>query len=232
VAAARSRIVAVRFARPLLAAFAAVALVACGGGNHKAAVPLPVAQRFLTAADAPGTKPDPIEKRQTTVKFNEFIAALGQIAINPKHNEMVKVFRKAGFKGAGVDTRYYGQTHKRTAPHLNSSFIRLDSKEGATSALNWLETDERKPCRMTCDFRISSFHVDHIADARGVHRIATAQDIKNGGTKGERPLDLYWIGFSEGALVYTVELHGSPGSVSKEQAQNIARAYHKRLTAN
>ena len=44
----------------------------------------------------------------------------------------------------------------------------------------------------------------------------------------ERPFDSYWVGFTDGAFVYTVDLHGPPGSVSEEQALDIASAYHHR----
>jgi hypothetical protein len=39
-----------------------------------------------------------------------------------------------------------------------------------------------------------------------------------------------WIGFTNGALVYTVNLFGPPASVSKEQALEIASACYERLT--
>ncbi len=102
------------------------------------------------------------------------------------------------------------------------------------SALDWLETDALKPCRMTCAVQISEFDVDDIDDARGVHRISTAEDIERVGSTSpdQRPFDSYWVGFAEGRFVYTLDLHGPPGSVSEEQAQKIARAYHDRLTSN
>ncbi len=226
------RSIAVRFAIPLLVALTAVALVACGGGDDEAAAPVPLAQRFLTVGDAPGTKPDPVEKRQTTVDFDEFVASLGHLLIDPDKEEMTTVFQEAGFKGAGVDARFYGETHTQTAPHVFSSFIELESEDGATSALDYLETDSSKPCPMSCAVQISNFDVDDIADARGVHRIATAEDIESAGIKDQQPFDSYWVGFTEGSIVYTVDLHGPPGSVSEEQAQRIASAYHDRLTGN
>jgi hypothetical protein len=70
--------IAVRFAIPLLAALALITLVGCGGGDDETAAPVPPAQRFLTAEDAPGSKPDPVETRQTTVDFDEFIATLSE----------------------------------------------------------------------------------------------------------------------------------------------------------
>ena len=65
--------------------------------------------------------------------------------------------------------------------------------------------------------------MDGIPDARGVHRIATAEDIEPAGTESEQPSDSYWVGFTVGSFVYVMELHGPPGgSVSEEQSQEIA----------
>ena len=218
-----------RFVIPLLVALTAVVLSACGG--DETAAPVPLAQRFLTAEDAPGSKPDPDEMRETTVDFDEFIAALlSEGAIDPDEEEVTAVFQEAGFKGSGVDTRFYGETHTPgESPHVISSFVELESEEGATSALDWLETDTRKPCPKSCAVRISTFDVDDIPDARGVHRIQTAEDIERGGFADQVPNDSYWVGFTDGAVVYTVDLFGPPGSVSEEQALDIASAYHHRL---
>jgi hypothetical protein len=205
----------------------AVAFVACSGGDDP---PVPLAHRFPTAADAPGTKPDPVEKRETTEDLDEFIVAFSQAVIDPDVEEMTTVFQEAGFKGAGLDVRFYGDTHSPTAPHLFSWFIELDSEDGARSALDWIEADSMKPCPRSCAVRVSSFDVDGIPDARSVHRIATAEDIEAAGTDDEVPSESYWVGFTEGSIVYTVDLAGPPGSVSEEQAQGIASAYHDRLT--
>jgi hypothetical protein len=221
---------AMRFS-PLLVALMAVALVACDS-DGEAAAPVPLAQRFLTAEDAPGTKPDPVEERQTTEDFDEFIATASERLIDPDRDEMTTVFQEAGFKGTGLDVRFYGETHKPTAPHLFSSFIELESEEGARSVLDWLEADSMKPCPMSCAVQISSFDVDGIADARGVHRIATAEDIESFGLEDQHPSDSYWVGFTVGSIVYMVELQGRPGSVSEEQVQTIASAYHDRLSGN
>ena len=221
-----------RFLVPLLAALAILTLAGCGGGDKEAAAPIPLAQRFLTAEDAPGSKPDPVEKRHTTADFDEFIAALSELAVDPDKEEMTEVFQDAGFEEAGLDARFFGATHTRTGPHVFSSFIELESEDGATSALDWLETDSRKPCPMSCAVQISQFDVDDIADARGVHRSATAEDIERLGTRDQVPFDSYWVGFTDGSFVYTVDLHGPPGSVSEEQAQKIASAYYDRLTGD
>jgi hypothetical protein len=223
----------VRFTIPFLAVLAMLTLVACAGGDDETATPLPLAQRFVTAEDAPGSKADPVETRETTVDFDEFIALLSEASIDPDTDEMTTVFQDAGFKSAGVDWRFYGETHTTgSSPHVVSSFIELDSEDGATSALDWLETDVRKPCPMSCAVDRSSFDVDGIADARGVQRIATAEDIERVGNPDERPSEEYWIGFTNGAFVYTVNLFGPPGSISEEQALEIVSAYHDRLTAD
>ena len=224
-----------RLALPLLAAFMAVSLVACSGDDNETAAPLPVAQRFVSAEDAPGSKPDPVEKRQTTVDFDQFIQALSDFSIDPDREEMTKVFQEAGFKSAGVDARFFGETHSpETSVHVFSSFIELGSEDAAMSALDWLETDQMKPCPMGCAVQRSTFEVDDIPDARGVHRVATAEDIERVGTPDEQPQDDYWIGFTNGSIVYTVLLHGHavPGTVSEDQAQEIASAYYDRLTGS
>jgi hypothetical protein len=215
-----------RFAIRLLAPLTAVAFVACG------AEPVPVAERFPSAAEAPGTKPDPVEKRETTEEFDEFITALRPALIDPDQEEMTTVFPEADFKRAGVDFRFYGETHSPDAPHLISWFIELDSENGAGSALDWLEADVMKPCPGSCATRVSNFEVESIGDARGVHRIATAEDIEAAGNEEELPNDSYWVGFTIGSIIYTVDLHGPPGSVSEEQAQGIVSAYYERLTAD
>ena len=222
-----------RYAIPLLAALAMITLAGCTGEDDEAAAPVPLEQRFLTAEEVPATKPDPDETRRTTVDLDEFVAAFSEGAIDPDPEEMTTVFDEAGFKGAGVDTRFFGETHTPgVSPHVVSSFVELGSEDGATSALDWLETDSRKPCPMSCAAQISTFDVDDIADARGVSRVATAEDIERVGTADEQPFESYWVGFTNGAFVYTVDLFGPPGSVSEEQALDIARAYYDRLTGN
>jgi hypothetical protein len=224
-----------RLAISLLVGVAAATLVSCGGSNDKAATPLPTAQRFVTAADAPGSKPDPIEKRETTTDFDTFMSALRDSSIDSKSDDTTTVFKRADFKSAGMDARFYGKTHSpETSVHVFSSFIELSSEDAATSVLDWLEKDQMKPCPMSCAVQRSAFEVDDIPDARGVHRVATAEDIKQVGTADEQPQDDYWIGFTNGSTVYTVVLHGHavPGTVSQDQAQQIAKAYYDRLTAS
>jgi hypothetical protein len=212
-----------RFAIRLLVTLTTVALVACG------AEPVPVAERFPMAAEAPGTKPDPVEEGLTTEDFDEFISAFTDAVIDPDREEMTTVFQ--GLERAGLDVRFFGDTHDPHGPHLFSWFIELDSEDGASSALDWLEADSKKPCPHSCATRVSSFEVDGIPDARGTHRIATAEDIEAAGTESEDPSDSYWVGFTVGSIVYSVDLHGPPGSVSEEQAQKIVSAFYERLAS-
>jgi hypothetical protein len=224
-----------RLAVSLLVAVTAVTLVSCGGSDDETATPLPIAQRFVNAADAPGSNPDPVEKRETTTDFDSFISALSDTSIDPDRDEMTTLFKKAGFKSAGLDARFYGRVHSpETSVHVFSSFIEVSSEDGATSALDWLETDQMKPCPMSCAVQRSSFEVDDIPDARGVHRVATAEDIERVGRSDEQPQDDYWIGFTNGSIIYTMVLHGHavPGTVSEDRAQQIATAYYDRLTAS
>jgi hypothetical protein len=215
-----------RLAIRLLVSSITVTLIACG------AEPVPVAERFPTATEAPGTKPDPVEKRKTTEDFDEFITALTDAVIDPNREEMTTVFQEAGFKRAGLDVRFYGETHSFDAPHLFSWFVELDSDDGATTALDWLEADGKKPCPHSCATRVNSFDVTDIPDARGVHRIATAEDIEAAGTGDEHPSESFWVGFTVGSIVYSIDVHGAPGSVSEEQAQRIASEYYDRLSGD
>jgi uncharacterized lipoprotein len=218
----------------VLLAIAAMTLAACSGSDDETSAPPPVAQRFVTAADAPGSKPDPVEKRETTTDYDVFIPTLTEASINPGSEDLTTIVEKDDFESAGRDARFYGETHSpETSVHVFSSFIELGSEDAATSALDWLETDQMKPCPMSCAVERSTFDVDGIPDARGVHRVATAEDIERVGTTDEVPQDDYWIGFTDGSTVYTVVLHGHavPGTVSEDQAQEIAAAYYERLTA-
>jgi len=217
-----------RLAIRLVVAWTLATLVACSGGEDA----VPISERFPTAADAPGTKPDPVEKRQMPEDLDGFIVAFRDALIDPDEEEMTKVFEEAGFVGAGLDVRFFGETHTTDAPHLFSWFIELESEDGAGSVLDWVEADSMKPCPESCAVRVNTFDVDGIPDARGVHRIATADDIEAAGTENEHPFESYWVGFIAGSIVYTVDLMGPPGSVSEDQARSVVGSYYDRLTGD
>lgn len=221
-----------RFAVPFLAALAMVTFAACGGDDDQAVAPVPFEQRFVTAEDAPGSKPDPVETRQTTEAFDEFLQALSDFSISPDQSEIADAFDEADFESAGVDTRFFGDVHSRTAVHVSSSAIEFQSEDGATRALDWSEADQMKPCPMSCAVEISEFDVDDVSGGRGVRRSATAEDIERLGTPDQQPFESYWIGFTIGPVAYTMDLRGPPGSVTEERAQEIASAYYNRLTSS
>ena len=76
------------------------------------------------------------------------------------------------------------------------------------------------------------FEVDDIPDARGVHRVATAEDIERVGTRTSSRKTSYWIA-SPTVPSFTGSIcKARPGSVSEEQALEIATAYHDRLTGS
>ena len=99
-----------------------------------------------------------------------------------------------------------GDAPPRSSLTSFSSVIQLQSEEGATSALDWLEADRMKPCPGTCAVQRSEFDVDDIPDARGVHASASAEDIAVGNGRRSGPFDAYWVGFTDGPL----RLHGRP----------------------
>ncbi len=134
-----------RFAIPLLAALAMTTLVACGGGDDdETAVPVPPAQRFVTEEDAPGSKPDPVEGRQTTMSLGEFIAGLHERRSIPTKKRRPRSFR-GWLQGVGCGRTFLRDTHTDTAPHVFSSFMELGSEDGATSVLDWLAGPRRPP---------------------------------------------------------------------------------------
>jgi hypothetical protein len=220
----------VRFAISLLAVLALLTSAGCGGEDDAAPVePAALEERVVTAEDAPGSKPDPVEKRKATEDFDEFSDFLHEVAIDPDTEEVTDVFMEAGFMGAITDTRFYGETHSPDAPHIVSSVIQLQSEEGAGDALGWFQADSLKPCPRTCAVQISEFDVDGLPDAWGVHRSASVEDIEAVGVEGDRPFDSYGVGFTDGPFVYILDLHGPPGSVSEDEALEIANSLYERV---
>ena len=205
----------------------AVSLVACSGGDP---APPPLAQRFVATADAPGSTLDPVEVRQTAEDLEGFVEVFHHAMIDPDDEQVTEVFREAGFERAGTEVRFYGETHSPDEPHLFSSFYELGSEEGARSALEYLVADSQKPCPESCATVVSDFDTPGIPDASGVRRLTTAEAIEAAGTPNQIPRDEYWVGFTVGSSAYTVDLAGPPGTVTEEQAREIASAYYDRLT--
>jgi hypothetical protein len=216
--------------RPAAVAIAALALSACGG--DKASAPLGLEQRVPSRADAPGSKPDPVETRVTATGTQEFLTKLSDRLVNPTDKER-REFETMGFVKGVHDTRFFpsepGAAHDRLDVHVFSLVLQFDSNDGATRATELLHTDGLRPCPETCATQVREFDVDGISDATGVRRFATPADIKAAGTDQDHPYDSYTIRFADGDFAYDIELFGQPGEVSEEEAEKIAGKLYDRV---
>lgn len=215
-----------RYAIRLAVLVLGTALVSCSGNEPE---PPPLAQRFVSAADAPGSTIDPVELRETADEVDAFVSLFSQHMVDADRDEMTQVFTDADFRSAGTEVRFIGEEHSPDEPHIFSSFYELGSEDGAASALGWLVSDSKKPCPESCATVVSEFDVSGIPDGSGVRRLTTADAIEAAGTAEQIPRDSYWVAFIVGSSVYTMEFAGPPGSVTEQQAGEIASAYHDRL---
>ena len=174
----------------LLSAVVVLAIAACGGdsGSATSTGPLALDQRVVTEEDAPGSKPDPVEKRQTAVDEQEFTEKMGDAFINPTKRR-TEHLETVGFVQAIRDTRYFGDTHSRDDAHTFSLVVQLDSPDGAKEMADFFHTDSLRPCPESCAFSVSEFEVDGIPGATGVRRYASEEAVKTAGTSENRPYD-------------------------------------------
>jgi hypothetical protein len=183
-----------------------------------------------SAQDAPGSEPDPVEKRQT-VEGDAFISRLGDQFVNPTE-ENKKAFEDAGFLRAIVDTRFVPETpgapHTPESVHTFTLAAQFESADGAETGLDLIHEDSLRPCPETCATQIAEFDVAGIPDAQGVRRYATAQSIEAIGEDGE-PYDSYEIQFTDGPFAYRISLFGPPGEVTQAEAEEIARKLYERV---
>jgi hypothetical protein len=214
----------------LLSAVLVLGIVACGGDSDEATStgPLALAQRVVTEEDAPDSKPDPVEKRQTAADIDEFADKMGDAFINPTEQEN-KDLQTIGFVQAINDTRYFGDVHSKDDAHTFSLVVQLDSPDGATEMADFFHTDSLRPCPESCAFSVSEFDVDGIPGATGVRRVATADAIKAAGTSENRPYDSYAIFFADGDFAYDIDLGGPPGTTSEDKAVEIAQKLYDRV---
>lgn len=212
-----------------VAVIAALVVSACG--NDKEAAPLALDQRVPTGEDAAGSEPDPVEKRVTVSGPEEFISRLGDAFVNPTPKD-VSEFKGAGFLRAIEDTRFIPKTpggaHSMGLPHIFSLVMQFESEDGAKTGLEILHADSLRPCPETCAFQVTEFDVPDIPAAQGVRRYASAESIQ--ATGDERPpRDQYEIAFADGAFAYRIELAGPPGTVSQDEAEEIAGKLYDRV---
>jgi hypothetical protein len=209
----------------LLVAVAAVVLVACTRDDQ----PVPPAQRFPTPTEAPGAKDDPVETGETSTDLDDFIADFTPALVDPDPEEMTVVVGDAGFERAGLDVLFFGEQHDLDLPHLFSWYIEVGSEDGAASVLDYLEADTMEPCPESCSTVVETFDVEGVPDARGVLRLATEEAVEAAGLPNEIPREEYWVGFSDGSIVYTLDLFGDPGAVTEEQIEDIVTAFRDRV---
>jgi len=214
----------------LLSAVLVLGLAACGGGSGEATStgPLALDQRVVIEEDAPDSKPDPVEKRQTAADEQEFSDKMGDAFINPTEQE-TKDLQTVGFVQAIRDTRYFGDTHSRDDAHTFSLVVQLDSPDGAKEMADFFHTDSLRPCPESCAFSVSEFNVDGIPGATGVRRYASEEAVKTAGTSENRPYDSYAIFFADGDFAYDIDLGGPPGTTSEDEAVEIAQNLYDRV---
>jgi hypothetical protein len=205
-------------------------IAACDGDRSEATStgPLALAQRVVTEEDAPDSKPDPVEMRQTAADEQEFIEKMGDAFINPSEEDR-KSLETVGFVQAINDTRYFGETHSRDDAHTFSVVVQLDSPDGAKEMADFFHTDSLRPCPESCAFSVSEFDVDGIPGATGVRRFASEEAVKTAGTSDERPYDSYAIVFADGDFAYNIDYGGPPGTTSEDKAVEIAQNLYDRV---
>jgi hypothetical protein len=214
----------------LLSAVLVLGIAACGGGSDEATStgPLTLEQRVVTEDDAPGSKADPVEKRQTAADEQEFTEKMGDAFINPTEQETENL-KTAGFVQAIRDTRYFGDVHSSDDAHTFSLVIQFDSPDGAKQMADFFHTDSLRPCPESCAFSVSEFDVDGIPGATGVRRFASEEAIKAAGTSEDRPYDSYQVVFADGDFAYSIDLGGPPGTTTEDKAVEIAQNLYDRV---
>jgi hypothetical protein len=214
----------------LLSAVLVLGIAACNGdtGEATSTGPLALAQRVVTEEDAPDSKPDPVEKRQTASDEQELIEKMGDAFVNPTEEDK-KDLQTVGFVQAINDTRYFGDVHSGADAHTFSLVIQLDSPDGAKQVADFFHTDVLRPCPESCAFSVSEFDVGEIPGATGVRRYASEEAVKTAGTSENRPYDSYTIVFADGDFAYSIDLGGPPGTTSEDKAVEIAQNLYDRV---
>ena len=209
---------------------AVLGLAACGGGSDEATSTgaLALDQRVVTEEDAPDSKPDPVEKRQTAADEDEFVEKMGDAFINPTEQE-TEDLQTVGFVQAIRDTRYFGDVHSKDAAHTFSLVVQFDSPDSAKEMADFFHTDSLRPCPESCAFSVSEFDVDGIPGATGVRRYASEEAVQAAGTSENIHRDSYAIFFADGDFAYDIDLSGPPGTTSEDKAVEIAQKLYDRV---
>ena len=216
-----------RLARLVSTLIVAMSLVACAG--DAAGSPLPLAQRVVGAAEAPGSEPDPVETQVAVSGLEELEAEFDG---PPAYEEDLAAIGEAGFVSAIFDTRFFpteaGGEHAPGIPHVFTAVYEFESEAGARAAAEVAHRIALRPCPETCAYEITEFEPSGIADATGVQAIATQESIDRIGDDIQ-PDARYSVFFADGPLVYEVTMFGRPDDVTAEQVEDIAAALHERV---
>lgn len=214
----------------LLSVVVALGSAACGGDSSTATStgPLALDERVVSEEDAPGSKPDPVEKRQTAVDEQEFSEKMADAFIDPTEEE-TESLETVGFVQAIRDARYFGDVHSRDDAHTFSLVVQLDSPDGAKEMADFFHTDSLRPCPESCATSVSEFNVDGIPGAVGVRRYASEEAVKAVGRPDDRPYDSFAVFFADGDFAYDIDLGGPPGTTSEDKAVEIAEALYDRV---
>jgi hypothetical protein len=108
-----------------LAALVMAVALACSGDEPQ---PPPLAQRFVTAEDAPGSTIDPVEVRETADEVDAFVSLFSQHMVDADRDEMTEVFTDADFQSAGTEVRFIGEEHSPDVPHISARSSNSDPK--------------------------------------------------------------------------------------------------------
>jgi hypothetical protein len=218
----------------VLVALFALGVAACGGGSDEATStgPLTLEQRVVTEEDAPDSKPDPVETGSTVDTPDDFISSLGDSFVDPSPED-IAAFKSAGFVRAIDDTRFLplgmSTSHSPANPHIRTTVMQFDAAEGAKTAADIEHQDSLRPCPENCATSVEEFDVTDIPGALGTRRHASQEDIDATGASDLHPYDEYEIVFTDGVFAYRVRLNGSPGSVTEDQAKEIAQSLYERV---
>jgi len=107
--------------------------------------------------------------------------------------------------------------------------MQFETAEGARTAEDIEHEDNLRLCPENCATSTEEFDVGDIPGALGSRRYASQEDVEAAGASDLIPYDEYQIVFTDGVFAYRVRLHGPPGSVTEDQAKDIAQSLYDRV---
>jgi hypothetical protein len=204
-----------------------VSLVACG--NEEAGAALPLEDRVVGAAEAPGSEPDPVETPVTATGIEELEAELAGPNV---YEEDLRAVEEAGFVSMVVNTRFFpsepGGEHAPGTPHVVTFVYEFEADDGANTGADLAHDIGLRPCPETCAYEITEFEPTSVPDAKGVQAIATQESIDEIGDD-IHPDARYSVYFADGPVAYEVTVFGPPDEVTSQQVEDIAADLYERV---